>query len=133
MRRFAGDRTIEAQTTLDELGLSSLERLELLMALEEQFEATIDEFAFSAARTVGDLRGLVDRGGGPAAPAGKCHDDDAELLDQAVGRGQGCLLRGRVASRDLLASLPDRRSMNVERGGPLSPPGAGGEQAEHTQ
>ena len=58
--RFArGASGITGSTTLDELGLSSLERVELLMALEDRFQATIDERAFAAARSVDDLRGLV--------------------------------------------------------------------------
>jgi long-chain acyl-CoA synthetase len=63
LRRFAGTRTIAPQTTIEELGLSSLERVELMMALEEAFETTIDEAAFAAAATVGDLRELVSDGG----------------------------------------------------------------------
>ena len=61
--RFAQDRTVTAETTLDELGLSSLERMELLMALEQQFDVTVDEMAFAAATAVGDLRDLVSAGG----------------------------------------------------------------------
>jgi len=65
-------------TTLDELGLSSLERIELMTALEEQFDTTIDEGEFSSAQTVGDLEALVKRAApmpagtpatGPAVPA----------------------------------------------------------------
>ena len=44
---------------IEALGLSSLERVELMMALEEAFETTIDEAAFAGARTVGDLSALV--------------------------------------------------------------------------
>jgi long-chain acyl-CoA synthetase len=63
------------QTTIDELGLSSLERVELLMALEERFETTLDEAAVASARTVGDLEALLAEaagrtpGGAPAALA----------------------------------------------------------------
>jgi long-chain acyl-CoA synthetase len=67
--RFAPGRTISAQTTIDELGLSSLERVELMMALEEAMQVTIDEARFSAAATVGDLEAMtrpIDAGG----PAG---------------------------------------------------------------
>jgi long-chain acyl-CoA synthetase len=49
------------QTTIDELGLSSLERVELMMALEEAFQMTVDEGAFSAAGTVAQLEALVRR------------------------------------------------------------------------
>ena len=67
---FAEGRTVTATTTLDELGLSSLERMELMMALEQRFDATVDEMAFAAAATVGDLRGLVVGAGTclPSAP-----------------------------------------------------------------
>ena len=73
--RPAGERTVATiiaelahrarvtgETTIDELGLSSLERIELMTALEEQFDITIDEGEFSSARTVGDLKSLVQRG-----------------------------------------------------------------------
>jgi long-chain acyl-CoA synthetase len=59
LHRFAPNRTITPATTIDELGLSSLERVELMMALEEAFQATVDEGAFSAAASVGDLERLV--------------------------------------------------------------------------
>jgi long-chain acyl-CoA synthetase len=49
--------------TMDELGLSSLERIEMMVALEEALNTTIDESAFSNAATVADLERLA------AAPA----------------------------------------------------------------
>jgi long-chain acyl-CoA synthetase len=58
LERFAPGRTLEPTTTIDELGLSSLERVELMMALEETFQVTVDEAAFSAAATVADLEAL---------------------------------------------------------------------------
>jgi long-chain acyl-CoA synthetase len=59
LARFAPGRTIAPKTTIDELGLSSLERVELMMALEEAFQITVDETAFSAATTVEELEALV--------------------------------------------------------------------------
>ena len=59
LERFAPGRTIAAATTIDELGLSSLERVELMMALEEALQVTIDEARFAAARTVADLEALT--------------------------------------------------------------------------
>ena len=50
LARFAPGRTIEPTTTIDELGLSSLERVELMMALEEAFQVTVDEGAFTRRR-----------------------------------------------------------------------------------
>jgi long-chain acyl-CoA synthetase len=69
LERFAPGRTLGAATTIDELGLSSLERVELMMALEETLQVTVDEAAFSAASTVADLEALtrpIDAGA-PAA------------------------------------------------------------------
>jgi long-chain acyl-CoA synthetase len=67
--RFAPGRTIEPSTTIDELGLSSLERVELMMALEESLECTVDESKFAAATTVADLVELTRPLDGPAAAA----------------------------------------------------------------
>ncbi|AMY12333.1 Long-chain-fatty-acid--CoA ligase [Luteitalea pratensis] len=68
LARFAKGRDdVGDDTTLEALALSSLERVELLMALEQQFQTIVDEGAFAAARTVGDLRRLVGDGGLPAA------------------------------------------------------------------
>jgi long-chain acyl-CoA synthetase len=55
-----------ADTPVAELGLSSLERIELMMALEQQGEGSIDEAAFQSAKTVGDLTALARQ---PRAPA----------------------------------------------------------------
>jgi long-chain acyl-CoA synthetase len=57
--RFATGRTIEPSTTIDELGLSSLERVELMMALEESLQCTVDESRFAEATTVADLEALT--------------------------------------------------------------------------
>jgi long-chain acyl-CoA synthetase len=60
LSRFAPGRQISETTTIDELGLTSLERVELMMALEEAFQVTIDEGAFAGSRSVGDLTRLVE-------------------------------------------------------------------------
>jgi len=57
--RFVAGRQLTRDTTLDELGLSSLDRVEMLMALEEAFQVTLDESALSEAKTIGDLASLV--------------------------------------------------------------------------
>ena len=59
LERFAPGRAISADTTIDELGLSSLERVELMMALEEALQVTVDESRFAGARTVADLEALT--------------------------------------------------------------------------
>jgi long-chain acyl-CoA synthetase len=59
--RFARGRTLDDATTLEELGLSSLERVELMVALEDRFQTRIDEARFSAAARLGDLKRLVEQ------------------------------------------------------------------------
>lgn len=60
LERFAPGRTIGSETTIDELGLSSLERVELMMAIEDAFQVTVDEARFAAAATVGALDALIE-------------------------------------------------------------------------
>ncbi|MFN7918112.1 MAG: AMP-binding protein [Vicinamibacterales bacterium] len=69
--KYAGREQVAASATIEELGLSSLERVELMVALEDAFGARIDEGAFAQARSVADLKTLVDRGAeaGSAPPA----------------------------------------------------------------
>lgn len=57
--QYAPGRNVSPETTLEELGLSSLERVELLMALERRFGATIDESAYAESRRVSDLKRLI--------------------------------------------------------------------------
>jgi len=57
--RFAPNRDIAATTTLEELGLSSLDRVELMMALEDAFQTTLDESALEAQRTIGEIEESV--------------------------------------------------------------------------
>ena len=61
---------LSSSTTLEELGLSSLERVELMVALEDAFETRIDEGAFSGARDIGQLRTLVEQAPKSDAPSG---------------------------------------------------------------
>ena len=55
LQRHAPGRSITLDTTLNELGLSSLERVELMVELEERFNVALDERAFSEAVALGDL------------------------------------------------------------------------------
>jgi len=60
LAQHAAGRTVTPDTTLEELGLSSLERVELMIQLG------VSEPDFQAARTVGDLASLREQ---PVAPA----------------------------------------------------------------
>jgi long-chain acyl-CoA synthetase len=66
--KYSGRTDLSPGTTLEELGLSSLERVELMVALEDKFQTRIDESAFSEARDVGQLRALVSRAASTSAP-----------------------------------------------------------------
>jgi long-chain acyl-CoA synthetase len=59
MARFAGARQLDGGTSIEALGLSSLERVELMVALEDQFQTRIDETRFAGARTIDDLRAVI--------------------------------------------------------------------------
>jgi acyl carrier protein len=49
------------QTLADDLGLDSLDLIELVMELEEEFGITIADAEAEACRTVADVTALVDR------------------------------------------------------------------------
>jgi long-chain acyl-CoA synthetase len=55
VQKYAPGRTITPETTLEELGLSSLDRVELMMDLEEKLETSIDESVFASVSKVADL------------------------------------------------------------------------------
>jgi long-chain acyl-CoA synthetase len=61
VEKYAGRGELSPKTTLEELGLSSLERVELMVAIEDTFQTRLDEGAFSEARDLSQLRALVDR------------------------------------------------------------------------
>jgi long-chain acyl-CoA synthetase len=65
--KYAG-RDVLPGTTLQELGLSSLDRVELMVALEDTFQTRIDEASFAGAQDLGQLRLLVERASTSAAP-----------------------------------------------------------------
>jgi long-chain acyl-CoA synthetase len=66
--KYAGRDQLSAQTTLQELGLSSLDRVELMVALEDKYQTRIDEGAFAGAQDLGQLRALVERASSSDAP-----------------------------------------------------------------
>ncbi len=55
IQKYAPGRAITPETTLDELGLSSLDRVQLMMDIEQKFPDGIDEGVFSSTNTVADL------------------------------------------------------------------------------
>jgi len=70
LARLSHGRAVDASTSILELGLSSLDRVELMVALEQRMQTSFDESAFASARTVADLRAIVE-GSGPKAGQGE--------------------------------------------------------------
>jgi long-chain acyl-CoA synthetase len=68
LSKHAGRADLTASTTIEELGLSSLERVELMVALEDAFQTHLDEGAFSNVRDVAQLRTLVEQAATGGAP-----------------------------------------------------------------
>jgi long-chain acyl-CoA synthetase len=65
--RHVAGRTLEPSTTLEELGLSSLDRVELMMELEEAFHTTLDESMLTGGRSLRELEALLTGGGADVA------------------------------------------------------------------
>jgi long-chain acyl-CoA synthetase len=59
LAKYAGARALDGGTSIEGLGLSSLERVELMVALEDQFQTRIDETKFAGAKTLDELRSVV--------------------------------------------------------------------------
>ena len=66
VQKFAPGRVITPETTLEELGISSLDRVELMMELEEKLDISIDESAFASVSKVADLANRLGAGGANA-------------------------------------------------------------------
>lgn len=75
LAKYTGRTDVAPGTTLEELGLSSLDRVELMVALEDAFQTRIDERAFSEARGLTGLRALVDA----SAPTATAPSDVVEF------------------------------------------------------
>ena len=105
LAKFAGGRALDGGTSIEGLGLSSLERVELMVALEDQFQTRIDETKFAGAKTLDELRTLL-----AAAP------EQAEV----AGAGRLPVVEprpGRCASSGASASSPGScRSPGSSRG-----------------
>jgi long-chain acyl-CoA synthetase len=78
LARFTGSRAFKPGTTVAELGLSSLERIELMASLEDAFQTRVDEGAFVRAKSLEDLRKLVEQ---PASSASGAPTPPAELFE----------------------------------------------------
>lgn len=85
--KYVKDRIVTPDTTLDELGLTLLDRIELMMALEDQARVTLSETAMSEAQPVAscdccrDGEGVLRRALPPRTPhAQGTADNECHLL-----------------------------------------------------
>jgi long-chain acyl-CoA synthetase len=69
LERYAGDHALSAPVPLDELGIGSLDRIELSMAIAERTGGEVSDAAVAACRTVDDLRHLAAAAVDTSAPA----------------------------------------------------------------
>jgi long-chain acyl-CoA synthetase len=69
-------RLVGSDTRIDELGLGSIDRVELLLELEHHYQCPLDEREFAAAETVGDLQKAIRRSlEGPPSGISSQHPD----------------------------------------------------------
>ena len=61
LAKYTGRDDLPPDTTIEELGLSSLDRVELMVALEDAFQTPIDEGKFAEARDIAQLRTLIEQ------------------------------------------------------------------------
>ena len=85
LTRYTGGREVRPETTIEELGLSSLERVELMAAIEERLDTAVDESRFAEARTVGDVLALMAQAS--HVPAGASGTEAAAPGVRAEARG----------------------------------------------
>ena len=107
--------TSSGATTLEELGLSSLERVELMVALEDRFQTRIDEARFSEARSIDELQALVERRR-PRKPVDEPVDFPVVEPQLAGARSFGGCRRRRGSCRSRASSRPARRAASSTRG-----------------
>lgn len=93
LARFAAGRALGGDTTIDALGLSSLERVELMVALEDKFQTRLDETKFAGARTIDELKTLVER-----APVEPAVDEPVDFPRWNRGRVVGWIRRASLAT-----------------------------------
>ena len=104
--KYAGREDVAPNATIEELGLSSLERVELMVALEDKFQTRIDEGAFAERAK---RRRPARRSSRRAPPASAAAGRAGRVSQRGIARGRrapsgaSACRRGFCRSR---ASLP---------------------------
>jgi long-chain acyl-CoA synthetase len=105
-------RGVELQptTTLEELGLSSLDRVELMSALEDRYQVELDEAAFAAATTIADIERMLRHGAsvetGHAGPSVETGHAPSPPASSAAVEGAPATGGQNVSRSDAGATLP---------------------------
>lgn len=53
--------SLTTETILEDLGLDSLDAVEIIMSLEEEFEIEVDDEAFANVKTIGDVAYYIEK------------------------------------------------------------------------
>ncbi len=107
IRRVAKERAdgLSLESAIADAGLDSLERIEILAALEERFRVQFPEHEFAALGTVGELVAAVETHLGSKPPEGDARRPSAEELSQTCRVGSFPEYRALRQNLDLLKSL----------------------------
>ena len=82
--RAAGE--LKPETKLEDVGLSSIDRVELMSSLEDRYQLDLDEAQFSAAMTVGEIERIIHSGGHVEAEAGQRASSVAAVIPPDASR-----------------------------------------------
>ncbi|HTM30454.1 MAG TPA: AMP-binding protein [Vicinamibacterales bacterium] len=93
LAKFTAGRAVSGDATLEGLGLSSLERVELMVALEDKFQTRIDETKFAGARTLAELKTLLE-----SAPAAAAVEEPVDFPRWSRNRIVGWIRRASLAT-----------------------------------
>lgn len=58
---IADVNSLTTETILEDLGLDSLDAVEIIMSLEEEFEIEVDDEAFANVKTIGDVAYYLEK------------------------------------------------------------------------
>ena len=85
--RPMGETPSKAQLAAD-LGLSSIERVELMSALEDRFQVSLDESRFAAATTIGEIEQMLRESSSASAASGGSQREGRDEATLSVAPGE---------------------------------------------
>jgi long-chain acyl-CoA synthetase len=87
LQKYLGGRPLTPDLSIDEIGLTSLDRVELLLELEQRFQTGIEETTLSQARSIKDLQSLIE------------HPPSSPIVEQQVFPTWSCHWTSQVVRR----------------------------------